>query len=126
MRERAAIARDVRVFADVDVKHSAPLAPRELEDEVAELAERALADAILVTGRATGSPADVTHLDRVRRATRLPVFVASGATEKTVSALLARCDGVIVGTAIKRGRRAGAAVDLALAKRFVRAARRAP
>ncbi len=124
MRERARLAPGVRVFADVDVKHSAPLAPRELEDEVAEVAERALADAILVTGRATGSPADTDDLERVRRATRLPVFVASGVTEKTARALLSQCDGVIVGTAIKRARRAGAPVDPALAKRFARALRR--
>jgi hypothetical protein len=133
LRERAAIARDVRIFADVDVKHSAPLAIRSamLEEEVAELAHRALADAILVTGSATGSPADEGDLDRVRsalatsdrlrRSTHLPVFVASGATERTVKALLTKCDGVIVGTAIKRGRRAGGPVDPKLARSFVRA-----
>lgn len=120
LRERAAIAKDVRIFADVDVKHSAPLAVREIEDEVEELADRALADAILVTGTATGSPADEGDLERVRAATRLPVFVASGATERTAKSLLAKCDGVIVGTAIKRGRRAGGPVDPKLAKAFVR------
>jgi membrane complex biogenesis BtpA family protein len=124
LRERAAIAKGVRIFADVDVKHSAPLAERELEDEVEELADRALADAILVTGRATGSPADEDDLARVRKATRVPVFVASGATERTVKSILAACDGVIVGTAIKRARRAGGPVDPVLAKAFVRAARR--
>jgi len=121
LRERAAIAKDVRIFADVDVKHSAPLAVREIEDEVEELADRALADAILVTGTATGSPADEGDLQRVRAATTKPVFVASGVTERTVKSLLAKCDGVIVGTAIKRGRRAGGPVDAALAKSFVRA-----
>ncbi len=121
LRERAAIARDVRIFADVDVKHSAPITIREIEDEVEELANRALADAILVTGSATGSPADEGDLDRVRAATRLPVFVASGVTERTAKSLLAKCDGVIVGTAIKRGRRAGGPVDPKLAKSFVRA-----
>ena len=123
LRERAAIAKDVRIFADVDVKHSAPLAIREIEDEVEELAERALADAILVTGTATGSPADEGDLERVRASTRLPVFVASGATERTAKSLLAKCDGIIIGTAIKRGRRAGGPVDPKLAKAFVRAVR---
>jgi membrane complex biogenesis BtpA family protein len=125
LRERAAIAKEVRIFADVDVKHSAPLSPRELEDEVEELADRALADAILVTGAATGSPADEGDLERVRAATSKPVFVASGATERTAKSLLAKCDGLIVGTAIKRGRRAGGPVDPKLAKAFVRAVRRA-
>ena len=36
---------------------------------------------------------------------------------------LAKCDGVIVGTAIKRGRRAGGPVDPKLAKAFARAVR---
>ena len=125
LRERSAIARDVLVFADVAVKHSAPLAARAIEDEARELEERALADAILVTGAATGAPVDERELERVRRATGVPLFVASGATERSVAGLLARCDGVLVGTAVKRGRRAGAPVDPALARRFVRAARRA-
>jgi len=124
LRERAAIARDVRIFADVDVKHSAPLAIREIEDEVEELADRALADAILVTGTATGSPADEGDLERVRAATTKPVFVASGVTERTARSLLAKCDGIIVGTAIKRGRRAGGPVDPKLARSFVRAVAR--
>ncbi len=123
MRLRAAIAKGVHVFADVDVKHSAPLASRSLEDEVAELTERASADAVLVTGLATGAPVDARDLERVRRATHAPVFVASGATERTVRALLSKCDGVVVGTAIKRGRRAGGPVDLDYARSFVRAAR---
>jgi membrane complex biogenesis BtpA family protein len=126
MRLRAALAKNVRVFADVDVKHSAPLAARavNLEQEVAELTERALADAVLVTGPSTGSPALVDDIDRVRRATRAPVLVASGVTERTVRDLLEKCDGVIVGTAIKRGRRAGGPVDAAHAKAFVRASTR--
>jgi membrane complex biogenesis BtpA family protein len=126
LRERASIAKNVRIFADVAVKHSAPLAPATLEQDARELVERSLADAVLVTGPATGSPVDERELDRVRRAVSVPIFVASGATERTVAALLARCDGVVVGTAIKRGRRAGGPIDPALAKRFVRAARRAP
>lgn len=124
LRERRSIAKDVLVFADVAVKHSAALAPRALEDEARELEERALADAILVTGVATGLPVDERELERVRRATRVPLFVASGATEQRVASLLTRCDGVIVGTAVERGRRAGAPVEPALARRFARAARR--
>jgi hypothetical protein len=125
LRERARLAKHVRIFADVAVKHSAPLAARDFEDEIDELAERALADAILVTGSATGAPVDEGDLDRAMRASRVPVFVASGATEASVAGLLAKCDGVIVGTAIKRARRAGGPVDSVLAKRFVRAARHA-
>jgi len=123
LRLRQQIAREVEVWADVDVKHSAPLAPRPIEEEVRELEERALADAVLVTGAGTGVAVADDDLSRVRTAAKGPVLVASGATQKTARALLARCDGVIVGTAIKRGRRAGAEVDGALARRFVQTAR---
>ncbi len=123
MRLRAAIAKNVLVFADVSVKHSASIAVRPIEEEVAELAHRAHADAILITGVATGAPPDEQDIVRVRRATRAPIYVASGATEESVSTLLETCDGVIVGTAIKRARRAGGPVDFALAKRFANAAR---
>jgi predicted TIM-barrel enzyme len=89
---------------------------------VAEVAERALADAVLVTGRATGAPVSLEDLERVRRAARVPVLVASGVTEESLPGLRGKCDGVIVGTAIKRGRRAGAPVDPVRARRFARAA----
>lgn len=123
LRMRASLARHVRVFADVHVKHSAAIAPRPIEEEVVELVERALADAVLVTGQATGSAPAQSDIDRARKATRAPVLVASGVTEKTARSILARCDGVIVGTAIKRGRRAGGPIDAAFAKAFVRACR---
>ena len=51
LRERAILgATNVKIFADVDVKHSAALAERPLQDEVDDLIERALADAIVDRG----------------------------------------------------------------------------
>ncbi len=40
LRERAALRADVKIFADVDVKHSAPLAPRALAEEAADTLHR--------------------------------------------------------------------------------------
>src|SRR5256885_841159 len=46
LRERALLdAASIKIFADVDVKHSVALAERALEDEVDDLIKRALADA---------------------------------------------------------------------------------
>src|SRR5215208_1528080 len=51
LRERTLLAaHDVKILADVDVKHSAPLAPRELADEVDDTVERGLADGVIVSG----------------------------------------------------------------------------
>src|SRR5689334_14158962 len=57
LRDRAILgmgAESIRIFADVDVKHSAPLASRPIQDEVDDLLERALADAVIVSGAGTG------------------------------------------------------------------------
>src|SRR5690242_14081769 len=82
LRERAMLgAKDVKIFADVDVKHSAPLAARPLKDEVDDLIERALADAIVVSGAGTGKATDPAKARQVKQAaTRTPVFIGSGIT----------------------------------------------
>jgi membrane complex biogenesis BtpA family protein len=94
----------VAVWADVDVKHAAPLASRPLGEVAQDAVERGLAAAIIVTGRATGQPADLNDLQTVREAVpRTPLYVGSGVTAETVAALLQTADGVIVGTAAKEG-----------------------
>jgi membrane complex biogenesis BtpA family protein len=118
--------RAIEVWADVDVKHSAPLAARPLDAEVSDVVSRALADAVLVTGEGTGRPVDVAKLDVVRGAARgVPVLVASGATLESLGQLAGRCDGVIVGSALREGGMAGGAVVAERARGFAEAFRRA-
>ena len=58
LRDRAALgASVVKIFADVNVKHSAPLAARPLDDEARELVERGGADGLIVTGPSTRASA---------------------------------------------------------------------
>ncbi len=109
MRLRERIDADVRVLADVDVKHSAPLAAEAFEAEsLAESAERGLADGVIVSGARTGraTPLEAVE-DAVDRRDALgldaPVLVGSGVTPDTVADLLRVADGVIVGTALKEG-----------------------
>ncbi len=102
MRLRAQLSPDLLVLADVDVKHSAPLAARPVEDEVADLVTRGGADAVVVSGARTGAPTDPEHVARVRDVTDAPVVVGSGATLATAHALARVADGFIVGTAFKR------------------------
>jgi membrane complex biogenesis BtpA family protein len=125
LRSRQALgAESVAIWADVDVKHSAPLGERPLEDEVADAVERGLADAILVTGKGTGHAVDLAALRAAKRIARVPVLAASGVTHESVRAVLAECDGVIVGSALRHGGKAGGPVDAKLAADFVRAAGR--
>jgi hypothetical protein len=106
LRDRAMLgATGVRIFADVDVKHSAPLAPRPLPDEVADMLHRGLADALIVSGWATGQPTDPADARDVRTAAagEAPVLVGSGITAANLAEFLPHADGFIVGSAFKRG-----------------------
>jgi len=116
----------VAVWADVDVKHAAPLAARPLADLAADAVERGLASALIVTGRATGQPADVADLREVRQAApRAPLYVGSGATVERMPELLAVADGVIVGTSAKFDGDVANPVDPARVRALVEAARAA-
>jgi membrane complex biogenesis BtpA family protein len=112
MRERAVWGGRVAVWADVLVKHAHPVAPLEPEEAAADLVERALADALIVTGKRTGAAVDPRMLAAARRgAGRAPVLAGSGVDPETLADLWALTDGFIVGTALKQGGRTAAAVD---------------
>jgi hypothetical protein len=104
LRLRAVLgARNVKILADVGVKHSAPLASYPLAEEVADAIERGGADALVVTGSATGKAAAVDDLEIAKAAAgATPVFVGSGVTPESVADYLPRADGFIVGTAFKK------------------------
>jgi len=117
-------ASHVAIWADVDVKHSAPLGVRPLEDEAHDLSSRGMVDALLVTGAGTGKATDVEKVRRVKGESSLPVLVASGATVGTLAMLLAVADGVIVGSDLRMDGRAGGPVDAERAMRFGEAFRK--
>jgi membrane complex biogenesis BtpA family protein len=111
---------DVAVMADVFVKHATPPDGLTLEDATKDLSERSGADAVIVSGTATGSGANLDEVQLVAAATDLPVYVGSGVTAATVAETLKVADGVIVGSATKA--RIDAPVDAALAAAVVEAA----
>jgi membrane complex biogenesis BtpA family protein len=123
LRERAILgAIDIKIFGDVDVKHSAALAERALEDEVDDLIGRALADAVVVSGAGTGKAADPAKARRVKRVSgQTPLFIGSGITPDAVSQFLDSADGFIVGTALKKGGSATNPVELSRVKSLMRA-----
>ncbi len=103
MRRRAALgAAEVKVLADVRVKHAAALAERDLQDEVEELVLRAGADGVIVSGSGTGKPTDPRLLEEVAGyCAGRPVFVGSGVDAASAAALAQHAGGLIVGTSVK-------------------------
>lgn len=125
LRLRSQIAASVAILADVRVKHARPLVERPIEEEVADLIERGLADVLLVTGPRTGSPPDDQEVERVRRAASgVPVWIASGVDAENAARLCRASDGFIVGSALKREGRASEPIDPARARVVVDALRR--
>jgi uncharacterized protein len=127
LRARKALgAEPVAIWADVDVKHSAPLAARAVEREAEDLVLRGLADVLLVTGEGTGREADPAKLRRVRDAMpETELLVASGVTTESLAGLGGLCDGVIVGSALRADGKAGGSVDPRRAAAFAEAFRKA-
>lgn len=124
LRLRHSLGSGVRVFADVDVKHSAPLGDRTPSAEAREAAERGAADALVVTGPATGALPEATRLEAIREAVPgVPVLVGSGMTPEAAAGTVGRCDGMVVGSALERGGRAGRPVEEERVRRFMGAVR---
>ena len=95
-------AENVLIFADIRVKHAAPLVDRELAQEIDDLFERALADAIIVSGTGSGKPVDANFLREVKKLSgERPVLIGSGLNEENARELLAVVDGAIVGSSVK-------------------------
>jgi len=123
LRYRRAIgAGHVRVFADIKKKHSAHALTADVSlAETAKAAEFFLADGVIVSGIATGQPADVSDVQAVARAVALPTLVGSGVTVSNLHDY-DDADALIVGSSIKHGGIWSGAIDegqaVALARAF--------
>jgi uncharacterized protein len=120
LRYRKFIEASVDIYADVHVKYAYPLMQRPIEDAATCAVERGLADAILVTGKATGAETDPEHVRRVKNAvSQVPVFVASGVTTENFSHYADAASGVVMGSSLKIGGIVTAPVDPEKARRFM-------
>lgn len=127
LRYRRELGSDVKILADVLVKHARPLGSPNLTTAVQETIERGLADGIILSGWATGSPPTLEDLELASAAARgTPVFIGSGANWENISTLMQAADGVIVSSSLKRRGRIEQPIDPIRVSQFVEAARRSP
>lgn len=124
LRLRSRLGARLKIFADLQVKHAYPLGTPDPEREARDLLGRGLADAVVVSGVATGEPADLEVVGRVKGAIPdTPVLVGSGVCEENVEAMLKVADGAIVGTHLKEGGLIDRPIDRARVAALVRRAR---
>jgi membrane complex biogenesis BtpA family protein len=103
-RRQLSAQNSVRILADVMVKHASPLGQ---DNDIAQSAKdtvlRGLADGVIVSGAATGSPPNWDDLKKVREALpNTPIMIGSGSSAENCAALLAIADGIIVASSLKR------------------------
>jgi membrane complex biogenesis BtpA family protein len=104
LRYRRAIgAENVLVFADVKKKHSAHAITADVDiAETAKAAEFFSVDGVIVSGAATGSPADAAEVQAVSEAVGVPTLIGSGITAENI-ARYGGADAFIVGSSVKSG-----------------------
>jgi membrane complex biogenesis BtpA family protein len=103
-RFRTAIgAHEVRVFADVHVKHGSHsiVADRPVPEQARD-AEFFDADVLIATGTRTGHATSPAEVQALRAGSSLPVMIGSGLDVENIAQLFAVADGAIVGSSLKR------------------------
>lgn len=102
---------NIKIFADVQVKHTHMLLKDINITESAQVAQSCGADAIIVTGLATGEETPIETVRRVKGAVSCPVLIGSGLNDSNAKQQLSIADGAIVGSSLKTdGRIDGAKV----------------
>ena len=125
LRYRRELGSEVKILADVLVKHARPLGSPNLTTAVQETIERGLADGVILSGWATGSPPTLEDLELASAAANgTPVFIGSGASWENIPQLIQAADGVIVSSSLKRRGKIEQPIDPIRVSQFVEAMQR--
>jgi hypothetical protein len=117
-------AEHIKLFADVDKKHSVTFPGIDLATHV-EWTEFYLADALIVSGKMTGAAPELEKVRRARELTTRPILMGSGTTADNIAQFLQYADGAIAGTALKVDGIAENPVDVERVKRYMEAVKAA-
>lgn len=116
---RALNAQHIQIFADVLVKHAVSLGPLTIDEAVRDATERGLADAIVVTGIATGQATGANDVQAaVDSSGGAPVYVGSGVTAENVRIVIPPASGIIAGSWLKIDGKVRNAVDAERVRRL--------
>lgn len=113
LRKRSTLCPEVKIWADVLVKHAVPIGDLGIEEAARDTFHRGLADALIVSGVATGAAADRDDLRRVKDACpKAPLLVGSGVNLENAGQMLEYAEGLIVASSLKADGVLGNAVDV--------------
>lgn len=92
---------DIKILADVQVKHAHMLLPHITIEQSAKEAEANGADGIIVTGTQIGEETPLDLIKRVKNVVKVPVFAGSGVKAENIKEQLQTADGAIIGSSLK-------------------------
>jgi uncharacterized protein len=124
LRYRRELGSDVKILADVLVKHAYPVSSSDLTTAVQETIDRGLADAVILSGIATGNAPSLTDLRLAKAAAgNVPIIIGSGADCDNIANLMQFADGAIVSSSLKRHGKIENSIDPIRVTQFVEAMR---
>jgi len=117
-------AHRVQVWTDVKKKHSAHSITSDVSlGETAETVEFMGADAVIVTGSATGKPPKPEDVSEAKAHCNLPVLLGSGINDENIADFYRKADGFIVGTFFKVDGLWSNTVDASRVEKFMKRVR---
>lgn len=116
-------AEHVKILADVQVKYYYMVNPSISITQSARWAAKQGADAVIVTGTASGVETPMDDLQQVKKSISIPVAVGSGITVKNIAQQMKTADILIIGTTLRRDGKMSEPIDPVQAKAIVAAAR---
>ena len=115
-------AEAVKILADVQVKYYYMVNPGITITQSARWAERQGADAVIVTGTASGVETPMDDLQKVKKSISIPVVAGSGVTVENMAQQKEAADIMIIGTTLRPGGKMSEPIDPERAKAIVAAA----
>jgi membrane complex biogenesis BtpA family protein len=96
-------AENIGIWADIQVKHTFPIVPGIPLEESAYVAFDCGAEALIVTGLATGYETPLEAVVLAKKTVPIPVLVGSGFRYENARKQLTVANGAVVGSSIKKG-----------------------
>lgn len=111
---------DIKILGDVLVKHGSHFitSDRDIKEQAHDI-EAFKADAVIVTGGATGEKPSLKEIRLIKGSVSIPVFVGSGLTSDNVVDYISAIDGAIVGSEFKEDGKWQNPVSYERTKRFM-------
>ena len=113
---------DLKIFADVMVKHASPIgAHQDLLFSAKDTAYRGLADAIILSGKATGDSPNIDEAKLLHEhLPDTPLLLGSGVTQANIKTFMDSTNGIIVASSLKRFGKLENPVDVDKVRSLVR------